>query len=382
MQAAPADELICAALRQETLPWPQGGSTDPGVQVAQLARYHGVTALLRGNPACAHWPDSVHHALHEHAVQLAMWELRHQQVVSEALRSLAREAIHPVVIKGTALAYSLYPDPALRARGDTDLIVPPRSMSEVHRILTSNHLRRANALSGEFISYQASYIASTPGGAQHALDVHWKISNGELLSRLFTYDELLRQAQPTPALCSQALAAGPVHSLILACVHRASHKQIPYYMDGQAHYEGNRLIWLYDIHLLAAAFSPTDWAEFIELAHQKGLRAVCLDGMLAARSCLHTEYPASVIASLSRQGETEPIAVYLEGSKLQRQWMDFCALGSMAQRMRYTWEVLFPPADYMRNKYPRDKSSWLPALYLRRAAGGMRKLFLGHRTAR
>jgi hypothetical protein len=90
------------------------------------------------------------------------------------------------------------------------------------------------------------------------------------LAGLFSYEELRARAQPLPELAPQAFAACPVDALLLACMHRCGHKQAPYYVDGVAHYSGDRLIWLYDIHLLAVKLTSVEWHQFIDRATRKG----------------------------------------------------------------------------------------------------------------
>jgi hypothetical protein len=289
------------------------------------------------------------------------------------LAAFAAIDVQPVLFKGTALAYSLYANPVLRARGDTDLIVAPESTANVDAILKELGFVRNVGVSGEFVSYQASYAREEDGGETHTLDLHWRINNSEVLARLFAYDELRGPAQALPKLCPQALCASPVHALLLACMHRATHKQNPIYVDGVAHYGGDRLIWLYDIHLLAESFTTAQWEEFAQLAEEKGLRAVCLEGMVRARSCFHTEYPEAVMAALARAGSAEPAAIYLNGSRLRQQWMDFCAIPGVRNKLRFLRESVFPPEAYMRHKYPDARPGWLPWLYLRRAFGGVAK---------
>lgn len=51
---------------------------------------------------------------------------------------------------------------------------------------------------------------------------------------------------------------------------RAGHTQSPCIGDGVAHYSGDLLIWLYDIHLLAQAMSPAQWDEFLRLGFLDG----------------------------------------------------------------------------------------------------------------
>ena len=57
---------------------------------------------------------------------------------------------------------------------------------------------------------------------------------------------------------------------------------------------------------------------------------------------------------------------------------DFLALDGMTQRARWLRELAFPPAGYMRDKYPEAAMPWLPALYARRALHGLWRLAAGH----
>lgn len=300
-----------------------------------------------------------------------MWELRHQALLTDVLANLNRVGITPVLFKGTALAYSLYPEPAWRTRGDTDFIIPPHSLSLVHEVLGALGFVPDLAVSGEVISYQASYTWARPGQGEHTLDVHWRINNSEVLAQLFSYEELRAQARPLPALAPHAYGAGPVHALLLACMHRATHRHNPYYVDGVAHYEADRLIWLYDIHLLLGAFTAADVEAFVAAAREKGLCAVCREAIERTVECFHTALPAGLMDALVVTGPQERPARYLTAGLLQQKWMDFVALGSTRRRLQFLRELLFPSASYMRAKFPDHAHGWLGWLYLVRAVRGL-----------
>jgi hypothetical protein len=370
----PPDDLICAALCGDRPAW-SAQDDDPARIGALLDRidFHGAHALLHALLPSGSWPPGIASSLRLRAVRQAMWELRHQQILAETLAALHAQGIEPVLFKGTALAYSLYADPALRSRGDTDLIIPFGTLIQVREILTSLGYELAPGTGGQFTSYQASYVKRAADGTFHALDLHWKINNSELLSRLFTYEELRADAVPLPALSPHALGTSRVHGLLLACMHRSTHKQNPYSVNSQAHYDANRIIWLYDIHMLAKEFDQADWKRFSVLATQKGLRAVCLDGIQQAQARLRTGYPESVRDALTAPGPPEPAMRYLASSKLRQEWMDFCALENRARQIQMLGELLFPSATYMRGKYADRPHAWLPWLYLHRAAGGLVK---------
>lgn len=366
----PVEDLICAALRGENPPWPWGTDITAAGQLCHEARVHGVAPLLHAQLRSSDWPLDVLSSLREEALQHAMWELRHQQLLGQALAAMASAGIEPVLIKGTALAYSLYPDAASRTRSDTDLIISQAAKAEVHARLLPLGFQRSLAVTGEAISYQASYTFGTSDGGKHALDLHWKINNSEVLSALFTCEELRQDAQAVPTLCPGAWAASSVHALLIACMHRATHRQNPYRVQGEDHHTANRLIWLYDIHLLAETFSVQQWSEFVLLAQLKGLRAVCLDGMQHAQARFGTTYPPAVVAALAQPGPPEKPAIYLEGGPLRQQCMDFVALGGIARQARFVRELLFPSRSYMRAKFPASSQWMLPWLYVWRSLSG------------
>lgn len=371
------DDLICAVLRGDNPAWPWADEAQAITALHERAALHGVCPLLHSLLASSDWPAPVLQALRDRSVQQAMWELRHQQLLTQTLRALEAGGLRPVLIKGSALAYSVYADPVLRTRGDTDLLIPSAASEQAHHLLTALGYERSRGVSGDFVSYQASYTQRTADGGSHTLDLHWKINNSELLSGLFTHDELARDADRLPRLCADALGASRVQAMLLACMHRATHRHNPYYVHGEPHYEADRLIWLYDIHLLAGGMSDGEWDVFVQLASQKGLRAVCLDGMSQAGARLGTTYPAPVLVKLAQPGAVEPAAQYLDGGRLRQQWMDMRALGSHSKRLRLMRELLFPPAAYMHGKFGGGRISWLPWLYLRRAVGGIAKRVAG-----
>ena len=107
------------------------------------------------------------------------------------------ESIEPVFFKGTALAYGLYANPVWRDRGDTDMIVP-QDASPRRRRADVVGLSTQHAVSGEFVSYQDSYTKECKDGGRHTIDLHRRINNSELLSRLFSYAELRAEACALP----------------------------------------------------------------------------------------------------------------------------------------------------------------------------------------
>ena len=366
MKRSDVDDLLCAIVRGESPGWPAEGSDDLEALLLRHAEYHGIVALL--DERLAHlsaWPTSFLDAVHRSAIAQALWEMRNKKVIGEVLTALEKRGIEPVLFKGTALAYSLYANSTWRPRADTDMIIASSDAGPTIETLTSLGFARHASIDGELVSYQDSFVKATGIGGSHVIDIHRRITNSELLSRLLTYAELRGEARALPALCCAALAAGPVHALLLACLHRATHRHNPYYTDGVAYYGGDRLIWYYDIHLLAQSFTVPDWQAFIREATEKGLCATSVEGLTGATVRFGTRCPDFASDALARTGE--PVTTYLGASRLRQSWIDFWAIPSVAKRLQFAHELMFPPAIYMRTKYKASDKTWLPWLYARRA---------------
>jgi hypothetical protein len=280
-------------------------------------------------------------------------------------------------MKGAALAYTYYRSPGLRPRCDTDVFVREADLPMVEEVLTALGYGRPNAVSGELVSYQRTYVKRGRHGIQHALDVHWKINNGQLFARVLSHDEAASRSIEVPALGEHVRALGPVHALLLACIHRASHEHVPYHVGETAHYGGDRLIWLYDIHLLLSRLSRGDLDAILDLAAARQVRAVCLEALRRTQECLGTPLPEHVLEALSAEGPPEMSAVYVQGGRLRAGLTEFRSLPSVGSKLLLLREHLFPPAEYMLRKYAVSHRIWLPALYTHRGLRGAWKLLCG-----
>ena len=377
-----ATAILSGALREHA---PQIDMQTPchDADLLEQINFHGVSALLRQERApLANGSPALRDANREAVLARAVWELRHKRIVARVIGALAAAGITSLVIKGTALAYLLYEDPSQRVRGDTDLLIQPENRERARDILLGLGFVTDTAVSGEVISYQHTYSLPVPEGGQHAIDLHWRINNSEVLASLLHYNELLEEAIAVPELCAQARAPGPLHAMLIACMHRAVHRQVPYFVDDTEHYSADRLIWLYDIHLLARNLSDDAWHRLVQCALAKGLASVTLDGLRSSVDHLGSPIPQFVLEELDIHPGEEPPARYLAGSRLQRARLDFAALGSPRRRFCYLRELLAPPRAYMKARYPEAGKCPLVLLYLYRAAGGLTRVLRSapHRT--
>ena len=297
-------------------------------------------------------PALQHCIRHESAVELSR-EIELEHVLS----LLAQAGLNPLIIKGTALAYTLYDAPHLRSRCDTDLLFPDRASAEqAWKVLERMGYHRP-AMRGEFISHEFGCHRTDRLKVGHVLDIHWKFSNSPIFANTLTFQELAAAAEHIPALSPHARGLGPAHAMLLACMHRIAH------IKGGV---GNRLIWLYDIHLLTGRFTPADWAQFANTATRFGLCGICLDGLMITQCQFSTAIPRHSVDTLRTGSASEWLTPKLVANDIGQLYADIRSLPTWQGRMLLLRDKLFPDADYMMEQYQTTHAWRLPLLYLHR----------------
>lgn len=313
------------------------------------------------------WPDAVRERLAARARAEAAIEMVRAVELRRAIDALDARGVRAVLFKGTALAYTRYARPWLRPRADTDLLIRRDDRPSAREALEALGYTLTPAGAGDLVFRQFELQRQDEHGVVHALDIHWQISNQERFARLFDDEDAWNRVENVPALGSHARAAGAIDALLISCVHPVMH-----------HRDEERLIWLYDTHLIASSMDEREWSSFAALASEKGVAAVCAHGLAMARARLGTLIPPHVRADLDAAARHyEPTAEYLAPNRSWRAEVasNFRALPNWRSRLRLLGEMAFPPPAYVRRIYAMDGSAlgWLllPALYAHRAVRGV-----------
>jgi hypothetical protein len=370
----PNDEIIrvflAAALRNEPEPWPANWNhADAIYAVESAAIYHGIAGLLvERASALGDWPAELVGRLRDQARAQAMWELRHHQLLARLLAAWHAAGIRALVMKGTALAYDLYANPAARSRADTDLLVPSGEAARAKEILAEQGYAKG-VLGGvnEKFALQEPWSLVLADGGSHSIDLHWQVMNAPSLKDLLTFAECYAEARPLPRVSPQALTMDRVRLLIHTCLHRVMHCNTPYVVAGRAFHDSGRLIWSHDIRLLAEALDVDQWRQLTELAAQGGVSRACLEGLQAANASLGVAIPSHVLGSLAQSSAGDRNSLYFVRSRsLGRAWQDIWAFPGLRPKLRYALSRIVPDPRFVRAKYPNMANSSLPLLYARR----------------
>jgi hypothetical protein len=369
------DQFLAAALHQDmALPTLACPDLAP-----ERALYHGVSALLASvSSVIETLPPDIQDALRQQAISETMWDLRHRQILVPLLDDFAKADVAAVLLKGTALAYSFYQSASLRPRGDTDILVPASEKTDVVRILKAHGFSRdLNSFVGMPASVlrQEAWSFTAPDGSKHAVDIHWEVMNAWSLSHLFDADAVRGKAQPVGKLSTSARMMCHVDAIYHACIHRAVHIQSPYYVEDQAFRGGDRLIWLYDLHLMLPELTAADWAELILLCRAHDTADLCLDAVTETQRCLGAQLPSDVLDALrAERQEGAPKQFLVHSNRLQSLTSNLRAMPTMKDRLQYLLHLMFPPKAYMAAKYPDMARKPVALMHMRRIfAAALRK---------
>ncbi|MFW2439040.1 MAG: nucleotidyltransferase family protein [Arenicellales bacterium] len=310
-------------------------------------------------------PPFIQEQLAKYTYQAVATELARQHDLKNTLELFTQAGIQFLLMKGTPLAYSLYPEPYLRERCDTDILFSGKDEAEsAWEILEKLGYERRNTTSGEFVGYQFSCSRQISHGFYQALDIHNKLNDYQFFADTFSFEELYSKSVAVPEVSESSRAFHRVHALLHACMHRVAH--IPYG-------EGNRLIWLYDIHLLSASFSKEDWDEFCELAKEKAIAGVCLDSLQTTQKCFHTAIDPVYLIDLQTSSKDEKISPHEKGKRWEFYYLAFKSTPGVANKLKQLRGHLLPPTDYMIKKYQPRYRIQLPYLYIYRVIKGMKR---------
>ena len=362
---------LVATLRGNPVSWGALGMTrDELLALCDREELHALLfSRIVASRQSADWPQDLHDVLAQRMRTCAAREMLRRNEIEEVLTELAAAGTSPIVVKGTALAYTLYGTPALRPRLDTDIMIDAADRDLTRRVLERCGYTAPPYCDELFAQFQMERIDRF--GLRHVIDVHWKISTQPVFADVLDYERMLSRAIAVPELGASAVAPSNVDALLLACIHPVMH-----------HQSSERILWTYDTHLLASALRPAEWADFADRAVRARVSAVCAHELRLAHVLLGTPVPGDVMSRLA-EISGEPSAAYLASHRKWRHELASSLRGvpRFADRIKLLRNVLLPSQKYMLAIYGlhgKPLGPWLlPVLYVHRNARGAWKILAG-----
>lgn len=343
---------IAAALRKNGA-WPPDVTDDE----RRAIDIHGMLPIV--------YRESLAPALREQAIRAAALEPLLLAGLQNVLAALRARGVQPLVLKGAALAYTIYSSPELRPRSDTDVLIAEGDLEAARDAFRSARFREI-LTSGDDLGVRQRMFHRVDGlGVAHTFDVHLDITNNATTADALQYGELLQRAMPLTAIGENALGLSLVDALIYACIHRVVH-----------HHDSDRVIWLYDVHLLRERLTADEVRELWQRADERRVVAICRHTLAAAQSWFGGAGDDAA-SYLDRLDHAEPSARFLDRDRSRGAQLagDLAALPTWRMRATRLAQLAFPPPAFMLQRFGVRTTATLPLLYVWRALRGFARLF-------
>jgi hypothetical protein len=357
-------QLLCAPLD-----WPS---------LLALGEQHGVLGLLRCHlRGQGHWqriPAQVRRSLDlwYHDARVMYVKRTHQ--LARLLDAAASAGISPVVLKGAAVAPTVYPDPSLRVMADLDLLVPEgETPALLGALVHIGYIRQEFFYTDDFNADRGYHqILEVPGDPTSRVELHWGLASRLERRNALSARALLRRTTWADVVTlpnsirRRARILAPAAQLVHLATHAAT--------EGHAF---GRLNWLADIAALVGSPLAPPWASVIGFARLARASAAVFIALALARSLLDAAVPARVLHQL-RPGwlpltvlerTLHPTTLLAPTTLEQRGIVKYLVVDSPALTARLLCERFVPPSSILRTYYPPAAHSPLALIYLRHAGG-------------
>lgn len=292
-------------------------------------------------------------------IAAADWE------IEQILLALTEAGVDFVWMKGGALAYAVYPNPATRGRGDLDLWIQPGQATLATGVLNAlgyilhNKEDRPEALvllvGGELQLFKR-------GSPIELIELQWPVLRGEWVRHTTAGDQAaIWQRRSAVVFGDHSFAAmAPEDALIHLCLHQAIHHQ----------FSAPWLRNLLDVHLLVGS-QGLDWSQVAARATAWRLATVVWTVLRLAQRLLDTAAPDEILDVLApsrwrrwligRLHLDDGLLAMLPGGYGYRRFVIQMALvDRVRDGVRLLWRAAFPEAAWLRARYDQapDQSLW------------------------
>jgi hypothetical protein len=283
------------------------------------------------------------------------------------LQKLWGANIPVIVLKGGALAQTVYPDLALRPMVDLDLLLSFPDLEKAIEILETEgygpiDLQPLADDSGLFWSEQSF---ARPGDQNHPVEIHWHLLDSPSYTSRFSTEDVIQRATTFSINNHEALMLCPEDQLLHLSAHYIYHHM------------GNLPAAQVDIGLIVERYKQEiEWDRLIDSASEMKLGYVVRKTLLESRQDWFGAISTDVKVKLEKLHASpgERLFAFSQRRKSTRVLRTAATLPGFGHRLAYLWGNLFPTREYMVWRYNLDPSISRPRAYLKRLLVGIERL--------
>lgn len=283
----------------------------------------------------------------------------------DILQRLGDAEIPVLILKGPALAYSVYPDPGLRPHSDLDLLVSREFFLDAYRCLESIDYQGLSQRykSGSHFYYDDPFIPKNKRVGPCNVELHWELSRFPQFKRKEKGIDLLFQRSMTMTASGLSFSTlSPVDALLYRAMNNAF-----------VHDHDLRLIWVLDAALLAEKVSELgQWPVALDRSVQWRCRNALEFTMRMVQIWMLDPKRIDIpdFSTWPKAGEAE-LKVWKKATLRRQSVINYFGLyietlGDTIHCLLFLRSFIFPDPSYMRSKYPPANGWRLLTAYCRR----------------
>lgn len=288
--------------------------------------------------------------------------IQHDEAIATVLTALAEAGVETVILKGMALAHTVYPTPRYRLKGDLDLWIQPQQSSVAIAALQkvgyqSRAKERRPPAFTTLYGGEVQLVSDMPGSG--LVEVQWPPIRGEWarLTSLVDHEGIWARRVPfvleglQMALSKMIYIMSPEDMLLHLCFHQGISHQfgIPW------------LRALLDVHLLIKA-SQLDWEAVVTRSEAWRMTTVVWTVLTLSQRLLGTPIPERIETTLS---PTPLRRRLIERLQLERATLEMWTVRFQPRRfpiqllltdrpsdaLNLLWRAIFPEREWLQARY-------------------------------
>ncbi len=363
--------ILCALIVGDlSHPGLENLSSDDWSRLAELAQRERVQPILywalEQNKEAFLVPPSILESLRSILRMNQIRNISIQYDLADHILPALEGKVNPVVVlKGGALAFTLYLNPGLRPLGDIDILVPPEQLDRVEQCLGEIGFHRDMQEVAEgfdnLIRHHIHLGRRTPRPLH--VEVHQRLFGTP--SDWFTAPLEWFWTQTETYLIPNAhggVTTAWTFSPTANLIYLSGHLMLSH---GEAR---SQLLWFYDLHLILQKWSERiDWDLLVERAGELEWAPVVSAALEGVQKRFGSRIPEGVLEQLD--GLKQERAAELVKMRSQEIFLDR-AVGRLLVlqtkdwpgRAKMLWAFLFPSPEYI-HQHHNPRPSWLWPLY-------------------
>jgi len=344
-------------------------SIDEWKKLLSALRSHWITPLLYykiGNsPPEFHPPGEILDQMRTAFLLSRIQCLKIEKQLNEILNSFNRKGIEVIILKGPALALSIYPDPATRPYCDLDLLVREEDFIIASGLLEEigykSKISRFGHLKG--VDCEEAFIHQRDPDKNIMVELHWDLHKFAGHKDKLNLKELFRRSIQfeTPSVSFKVLDR--VDTIIACVLHMTL-----------THSNDIRLLSVYDIALLLQKITDKhEWKILMERSGELNARTGLEKSITIAQLWTGLNLPSDFIDfhkwPVASDGEIRTVsnAIHRHDKPLRtffKLYLD--GTSDPLQKAGYIFRLVFPRTDHIRASYPPSQNWLLPLSYIKR----------------